>query len=170
MWACSYCKVFFFCLGVTPITLYSVSHEPFFQNMVLIIYMPILYPFALKIKYYTPSHGNRSMFYNLPWQFDRMNTSLNSSTDIYHYMVTFFVSNGTLSCLPCFVKFASTFSIITFCLPEVCCWMNMAIFRLPFIYRLTLRRILRKSNQLHQVTLLVKTDWKVQVVSFIIQE
>jgi len=38
-----------------PISLYSASHETFFQNMVLILYLPIPYPFALKIKYYSPS-------------------------------------------------------------------------------------------------------------------
>ena len=33
------------------IFLYFVSHDPFFQNMVLIFYIPIPFPFALKIKF-----------------------------------------------------------------------------------------------------------------------
>jgi hypothetical protein len=40
--------------------LYSVSHEP------QMVPMPIPYPFALKVKYYTPLQGKSSMFYILP--------------------------------------------------------------------------------------------------------
>jgi len=41
---------------------YSVSHDPFLQNMLLIFYMLISNPFTLKIKCYTPSQGKGTYF------------------------------------------------------------------------------------------------------------
>jgi hypothetical protein len=46
----------------------GTNHDPFFQNVVLLFDMPILYLFALKIKRYTPSQGKWSMFYIPPYQ------------------------------------------------------------------------------------------------------
>lgn len=46
-------------------TNYSVSYDIFFQNVVLIFYMLISYPFALKIKCYTPPRGKWSMCFIL---------------------------------------------------------------------------------------------------------
>jgi hypothetical protein len=57
-----------------------VSHDPFFQNVVLLFDMPILYLFALKIKRYTPSQGKWSMFYIPPRQFE-------SKTCVYELMI-----------------------------------------------------------------------------------
>jgi hypothetical protein len=42
-------------------------------------------------------------------------------------MVIIFVTMGTLSCLPHFVKFASKFSITTFCLSEISFKLNMTM-------------------------------------------
>jgi hypothetical protein len=86
----------------TIITL--VSHDPFFQNVVLLFDMPILYLFALKIKRYTPSQGKCSMFYIPPRQWICFWLSLQGLT-----LVPIFVYNGTLSCFPPINKFASIF-------------------------------------------------------------
>ena len=56
-----------------------------------------------------------------------MNTS-----SILNYMAAIFVSNGKLNCLTRFVYFASTLTIATFCLSEVCLWVECdnAVFHL----------------------------------------
>jgi hypothetical protein len=64
-------------------------------------------------------------------------------------MAAIFVSNGTPSCLPSFFNFVPLFSITTFCLSDVCFWVeyeNVVLHRLPFFrllftYRLIFRRI-----------------------------
>jgi hypothetical protein len=63
-----------------------------FQNMVFISYMPILNLTVFKIK--TILHDNMN-----EWMNEWMNTSFTFSTEIWHYMVTFFVSDGTLEFL-----------------------------------------------------------------------
>ena len=47
-----------------------VSHDPFFQKIILIFYMSIPYPFALQIKCYSLSQSKWSMFNILPRQFE----------------------------------------------------------------------------------------------------
>ena len=80
------------------------------------LFMPTPYPFALKIKYYILHHNINGPCFISPWQFEWTNTYFISCTGIYHYVTTIFVSNGTLYYLPCFVNFASTYSITTACL------------------------------------------------------
>lgn len=122
--------------------------------------------FAFKIKYYSPLQDKWSMFYILHWQFEweKMsltfyhNMSLTFSTVIWHYMAVIFISIGTMSWLSRFFKFASTFPItrLTFCLSEACLQVKynnvvlhrLQIFRIPFTYQLTLRRIPKISNQM----------------------
>ena len=82
-----------------------MSHEPFFQNMILIFYMPIPYPFALKIKYYIPSQGNWSLFFYSPltiW----MNANI---LDFLYHELTSHVYNGMPCCSHRFVNFSFTY-------------------------------------------------------------
>jgi hypothetical protein len=55
-----------------------------------------------------------SMYYILHWQFEWKNMSLSFSIEM-------------IRCLPRFIKFASTFSIKTICISEVCFWDKMTM-------------------------------------------
>ena len=62
------------------------------------------------IQYYSPSQGKWFMSYILIWRLEWRNLFLTFSTYIYHLVVIVIdVCNGTASCLPRFVNFASTF-------------------------------------------------------------
>ena len=89
-------------------------------------------------------------------------------------MVTIFIYNETLSCLPLFIKSASTLLITTFFLFDVCLWIeydNVVLHRLPiFGFHLnlpfTLRRIPRTSNQMYTgYTFGIDNHWQLCVKS-----
>ena len=118
-----------------------------------------------------PPQGKCSMFYILPWQYEWMNMYLTFSRDIEHY-VTIFISNGALHCSPCFVNFASTFSIKTlFLLSHIWVKYNnnvvlhrLLIFHISVTKRLTLRKIQRTPGHLQpSFTYSITNDKKLHV-------
>ena len=113
--------------------------------MVFIFYMPIPYPFTLKIKYYTTSQGIMVHVLYSPmtiWMHEYALDYLYGDLTLYSHHLS----------LPGFVKFVSTFSITTFCLSEVCLWIeydNVVLHRLP-IFRFHLpTKLLTITDKMH---------------------
>ena len=127
-----------------------MSHDPIFQNMGLIFYMPFLYHFALTIKQYTPSLHNTVNCPCLIFSLGYLNEWICPWFSPRRFNIVFLFLIWTPSCFSSFIYFASTFSVKTFCL----CWLNvdlhrLPIFRISFTQRLTLRRIPRTSYMHH---------------------
>jgi hypothetical protein len=120
------------------LNIYGVTWS-IFAKIWYLLYMPIPYPFALKMKFHTPSQGKWFMYYNLPQQFEWMNTC--TSFTFSTITPSTFFSNGTWSCLSRFVNFASTFCIKFIWVQYVSNVVlhRSSIFRIYFTQRLTFR-------------------------------
>ena len=89
----------------------------------LTFHIPIPYLFALKIKWYTTSHGKWSMFYILPWQFEWMNEWMTEY--LFHPRFFFF---WPLCCLFFFPLVSSNSSSLSLSLRTFCITWSSTLF------------------------------------------